>query len=109
MTSSNMISRKTFLRTSVAGALAGMSGRFASPGYAAESVGPIRLTIPTVRGGINDLAGRLVARHLGRFVPGKPAIEPANDDRGGVALANRFATLPSEAALEIGIVQRAVP
>jgi tripartite-type tricarboxylate transporter receptor subunit TctC len=109
MAHSNLISRQTFLRSFVGGALAAVGGRFASPGYAAESVGPIKLTIPTARGGINDLAGRLVARHLGRFVPGNPAIEATNDERGGVALANRFAVIMSDAPLEIAIVQRAVP
>jgi tripartite-type tricarboxylate transporter receptor subunit TctC len=62
-----------------------------------------------VPGGINDLSGRLVARHLGRFLPGNPIVRPANDERGGVALANRFATLPADAPPEIAIVQRAVP
>lgn len=110
MTDTNLFSRKTFLRTSAGGAFAIISGRFASPGYAAESVsGAIKLTIPTARGGINDLAGRLVARHFGRFLPGSPAIEATNDDRGGVALANRFAAVLPDAPLEIAIVQRAVP
>jgi tripartite-type tricarboxylate transporter receptor subunit TctC len=110
MPGSNLISRKAFLRSSAGGVLAIISGRFVSPGYAAQSVfGLIKLTIPTARGGINDLAGRLVARHLGRFLPGGAAIEATNDERGGVALANRFAAMVQRDALEIAIVQRAVP
>ncbi|HEX5279127.1 MAG TPA: hypothetical protein VFW28_03520 [Micropepsaceae bacterium] len=69
---------------------------------------PVKLTIPAAKGGINDLAGRLVARHFGRFLPGSPAIEAVNDERGGVALANRFAEDPGS-AIEIAILQRAVP
>jgi tripartite-type tricarboxylate transporter receptor subunit TctC len=50
-----------------------------------------------------------VARHFGRFIDGRPAIEAVNDERGGVALANRFAVMPPDAAPEIAILQRAVP
>lgn len=69
---------------------------------------PVKLTIPATKGGINDLAGRLVARHFGRFLPGSPAVEAVNDERGGVALANRFAE-DAGSAIEIAILQRAVP
>src|SRR5262245_6334196 len=52
----------------------------------------VTLIIPTATGGINDLSGRLVARHIGRFIPGEPAVvaqnRPAN---GGLGLLNDFA------------------
>jgi tripartite-type tricarboxylate transporter receptor subunit TctC len=38
----------------------------------------ITLVIPSSVGGGYDLYGRLVARHLGRFIPGNPAVNPAN-------------------------------
>ena len=38
----------------------------------------VTLVIPTTTGGINDLSGCLVARHLGRFIPGQPSIVPEN-------------------------------
>ena len=89
---------------------AGISPALSTRAGAAQSdARPVRLTIPAARGGINDLAGRLVARHFGRFLPGKPSIEIVNDESGGVALANRFATAADTARLEFAILQRAVP
>ena len=38
----------------------------------------ITLVIPSSVGGGYDLYGRLVARHIGRFIPGTPAITPSN-------------------------------
>ncbi len=38
----------------------------------------ITLVIPSSAGGGYDLYGRLVARHIGRFIPGNPAITPSN-------------------------------
>jgi len=101
----DLISRKVFLHYAVGGVLAASAG---SPPCAAATVSSaIKLTIPAARGGINDLAGRLVARHLGRFIDGNPTINADNDQHGGVALANRFAA--PDAPPEIAIVQRAVP
>ncbi len=89
---------------------AGISPALSTRAGAAQSdARPVRLTVPAARGGINDLAGRLVARHFGRFLPGKPSIEIVNDESGGVALANRFATAADTARLEFAILQRAVP
>jgi tripartite-type tricarboxylate transporter receptor subunit TctC len=70
----------------------------------------ITLIIPTAPGGINNLAGRLAARHLGRFIPGSPTIVAENREQGGgLALANSFATgVPKDGSV-IAIIQRAVP
>lgn len=38
----------------------------------------VQLVIPSTVGGGYDLYGRLVARHLGRFIPGNPTVTPAN-------------------------------
>lgn len=76
---------------------------------AIAAVPAVKLTIPAAKGGINDLAGRLVARHFGRFLRGSPMVEAVNDERGGVALANRFAQQANGGAIEIAILQRAVP
>jgi len=43
----------------------------------------VQLVIPSSVGGGYDLYGRLVARHLGRFIPGNPLVAPAN--MGGAA------------------------
>ena len=38
-------------------------------------------------GGSNDTFGRLLARHLGKHIPGKPAIVPKNQPGAGSFLA----------------------
>ena len=39
---------------------------------------PVTLVIPSSAGGGYDLYGRLVARHIGRFLPGNPPVNPSN-------------------------------
>jgi tripartite-type tricarboxylate transporter receptor subunit TctC len=72
----------------------------------------VTLIIPTSAGGINDLSGRLVAKHIGRFIPGQPTVVAQNIPAGGgLALANRFAAA-SEADRDgsfIAVIQRAIP
>jgi tripartite-type tricarboxylate transporter receptor subunit TctC len=50
----------------------------------------ITFVIPTSPVGINDLAGRLVARHLGRFIPANPTIVVVNVPSAGIIAANRL-------------------
>ena len=70
----------------------------------------ITLIIPTAPGGINNLAGRLVARHLGRFIPGSPTIVAENREQGGgVGLANSFQDGAPKDGSVIAIIQRGVP
>lgn len=70
----------------------------------------VTLIIPTAPGGINNLAGRLVARHLGRFIPGHPTIVAENREQGGgLALANRFASGAAKDGSVIAIIQRGIP
>jgi len=106
------MTRGQFLRFSAAA----MAAAGVPRGAAAQGVGEfyrgrtITLIIPTAPGGINNLAGRLVARHLGRFIPGTPAIVAENRDQGGgVALANSFAQGAPKDGTVIANVQRAVP
>src|SRR5260370_29004597 len=69
----------------------------------------VTLIIDTAPGGINDLSGRLVARHLGRFIPGNPAIVAVNRaEGGGLALANRFADAKDNDGSVIAIIQRGI-
>jgi len=96
--------------------VAAMAAANAPLGAAAQGVAEfyrgrtITLIIPTAPGGINNLAGRLVARHLGRFIPGAPAIVAENREQGGgVALANSFAQGAPKDGTVIANVQRAVP
>jgi tripartite-type tricarboxylate transporter receptor subunit TctC len=70
----------------------------------------VTLVIPTATGGINDLSGRLVAKHIGRFIPGQPAIAAQNRaGPGGVGMLNDFASDAPRDGSVIAIVQRAVP
>ena len=49
----------------------------------------IQLIIPNAPGGSFDLYGRLVAAHLGAFIPGRPSIIPQNmPGAGGMQAAN---------------------
>ncbi len=50
----------------------------------------INLVIPNAPGGSFDLYGRLVARHLGRFLPGQPAIVAQNMPGAGGMIASNW-------------------
>src|SRR5258705_738839 len=87
-----------------------------SPGAQAQSVEQlykgrtVPLIIPSATAGINDLSGRLVAKHIGRFIPGQPTIAPQNSpDKGGVGLLNDFAATTPRDGSVIAVVQRAAP
>lgn len=67
---------------------------------AAESVGDfykgktISLLIGTSAGNDYDFRGRLVARYLGKYIPGQPTIVPRNmPGAGGIAAANYLANI----------------
>lgn len=63
--------------------------------------------VPSGSGGINDASGRLVARHLPKFMPGSPTFVVQNvPGAGGLTLANRlFTTLPRDGSV-LSILQR---
>jgi tripartite-type tricarboxylate transporter receptor subunit TctC len=71
----------------------------------------VTLIIPTSTGGINDLSGRLVAKHIGRFIPGEPNVVAQNIPAGGgLALANRFYNSAADRdGSVIAVIQRAIP
>jgi tripartite-type tricarboxylate transporter receptor subunit TctC len=70
----------------------------------------VTLIVPTATGGINDLSGRLVAKHIGRFIPGRPAIAVQNRlENGGVGLLNYFVSDAPRDGSTIAVVQRAIP
>jgi tripartite-type tricarboxylate transporter receptor subunit TctC len=106
------LSRKEFLRrTGLLGAGLALAPTFLHAQSVESFYGgrKITLIVPTSRGGINDLAGRLVARHLGRFVPGAPVVEVQNQvEGGGIALANRFADTQEKDGATIAILQRGI-
>src|SRR5258707_10484349 len=116
MSVSPAMNRTEFLRQ-VGGAFlcAGFVGA-AAPSASAQTVEEfykgrtVTLIIPTATGGINDLSGRLVARHIGRFIPGQPAIVAQNNAAGGgLGLLNDFAAGAPRDGSVIAVVQRAIP
>jgi tripartite-type tricarboxylate transporter receptor subunit TctC len=70
----------------------------------------ITLLIGTTAGGGYDAYGRLLARHIGRHLPGNPSVVPKNmPGAGGVALANHLYHRAPKDGTEIGTVQNGLP
>lgn len=70
----------------------------------------VTMIVPTAPGGINDISGRLVARHYGRLIPGGPSFVVQNvPGGGGLVAANRLANTAERDGSVIAIIQRAVP
>lgn len=68
------------------------------------------LLVGTSPGGINDISARLVARHLGRFIPGNPNIIVQNlPGGGGLVTANRLYNAAERDGTVIAKLERAVP
>jgi tripartite-type tricarboxylate transporter receptor subunit TctC len=75
--------------------------------YAAKQ---ISLLIGTTAGGGYDAYGRLVARHIGRHIPGNPAVVPKNmPGAGGLTSANYLYNRAPKDGTEILIVQNGLP
>jgi tripartite-type tricarboxylate transporter receptor subunit TctC len=70
----------------------------------------LTLIVPFGPGAYYDVGTRLVARHLGKHIPGHPNIVVQNQpSAGGIGLANRFATGADNDGALLGVLQRAVP
>lgn len=69
----------------------------------------LSLVISFAPGGLNDYAGRLVARHLGRFVPGQPTIIAQNmGGAGGLVAANNLYNVAARDGSVLGQLDRSV-
>lgn len=65
----------------------------------------LRLVIGTDVGGSYDLTGRLMARHLPRFLPGAPSIVPQNmPGAGGIVAANFLYNLAPKDGTTFGVI-----
>jgi tripartite-type tricarboxylate transporter receptor subunit TctC len=74
--------------------------------YAGKTV---NLLIGSQPGGGFDIAGRLLGRHIGRFIPGEPAIVPQNmQGAGGLRMANFLANAADRQGLSIGMHVRGI-
>jgi len=70
----------------------------------------ITMVVPTSPGGNFDLNARLVARHIGRFIPGQPSVVVQNmPGAGGLLLANQFMNGRDHDGATIGIMERGTP
>ena len=70
----------------------------------------VTLIVGFAPGGINDISGRLVARHLGRFIPGQPTVVVQNlPGAGGLVTANRLFNVAENDGSVIAGLGRAVP
>lgn len=70
----------------------------------------ITLIVPFGPGGYYDIGARLIARHFGQYIAGRPQVIVENlPSAGGLGLANRFASGANNDGATIGVLQRAVP
>lgn len=70
----------------------------------------IRLSIGTGPGGGYDTYGRLVARHIGRHLPGNPAVVPQNmPGAASLTLTNFLYNQAPRDGTAIGIINQAMP
>jgi tripartite-type tricarboxylate transporter receptor subunit TctC len=70
----------------------------------------LTLIVGFAPGGINDISGRIVGRHLGRFIPGNPTIVVQNlPGAGGLGAANRMYNVAEKDGSVIAGLGRSVP
>ena len=69
----------------------------------------INFLVASVPGGVNDLVARLIARHLGNHIPGKPTLVVQNLQSSGLVLANRIFATAEKDGTAIAIVERGTP
>jgi tripartite-type tricarboxylate transporter receptor subunit TctC len=70
----------------------------------------VNIIVPFGPGGYYDIGARLIARHFGQYIPGKPNVIVQNQpSAGGIGLANRFAAGADNDGATLGVLQRAVP
>jgi tripartite-type tricarboxylate transporter receptor subunit TctC len=70
----------------------------------------INLDVGSSVGGGYDIHGRLLARHIGKHIPGNPTVVPRNvEGAGGLRLANILYNSAPRDGTAMGIVFRSVP
>jgi tripartite-type tricarboxylate transporter receptor subunit TctC len=70
----------------------------------------VTMLVGNAPGGINDISARLVAKHLGRFIPGNPSIVVQNNPgAGGLINANKLYTNAEKDGSVLAKFERAVP
>ena len=91
-------------------------GLVAMPGASAQTVEQfyrgrtITMLVGTAPGGINDISARLVAKYLGRFIPGSPAVVVQNNPgAGGLITGNKLYSNAERDGSVLAKFERAVP
>jgi tripartite-type tricarboxylate transporter receptor subunit TctC len=69
----------------------------------------INVLVASAPGGINDLVARLLARHLGNHIPGKPTLVVQNLQSAGLVLANRLYAATEKDGSTIAVLERGTP
>src|SRR4051812_23479718 len=69
----------------------------------------INFLVASRPGGVNDLMARLIARHLGNHIPGKPTLIVQNLESAGLVLANRIYNSAQKDGTAIAILERGTP
>src|SRR5215813_7584157 len=69
----------------------------------------INFLVASAPGGINDLMARLISRHIGRHIPGRPTLVVQNLQSAGLVLANRIYAGAEKDGTTIAILERGVP
>ncbi len=99
----------------ISGLLAGIALTSAVPAAAQDAIAQfykgktVYVVIGSAAGGGFDTYGRLVARHIGKHIPGAPVVVPQNlPGAGGSAAANHVATVAAQDGTFIGAVHPAV-
>ena len=97
------------LQAVVAALLAALAGPAPAPAQKIDLAGQkVTLAISTPSGGGYDLYGRLVARYLGRYLPGNPTIVPQNmPGAGSLLAANWHANFASRDGTGLAIIPSA--
>lgn len=69
----------------------------------------VTVAIGTGVGGSHDQYGRLIARYMGKYIPGQPNLVPKNyPGAGGMALANTYWAQGPKDGSSFGIINRAI-
>jgi hypothetical protein len=70
----------------------------------------VQFYIGSAPGGGYDFFGRLIARHLGRFIPGKPNVIPVNmPGAGGLKMAGHLYSIAPKDGSALGILAQTAP
>jgi len=102
--------KRAWLLAVIVGAALGPAGSAAAQSVEQFYRGrTINFLVASAPGGINDLTARLMSRHLGNHIPGRPTLVVQNLQSAGLVLANRIYAGAEKDGTTIAILERGVP